>query len=146
MQVDHFDHVVLVVRDLDVTTDFYTRVLGMGSVTFGGGRRALAFGSSKIDLHQVGKEFEPKTHPPMPDSATAQCPSPARDPARGSGPVTSRAAPSRVPSRVGVTVRAQGRMTPPFADPRFMPSDLLVRAGSMTLRWILLGRTALLGR
>jgi len=69
MRVDHFDHIVLVVRDLDVTTDFYTRVLGMDSVTFGDGRRALVFGSSKINLHQAGNEFEPRAHRPTPGSA-----------------------------------------------------------------------------
>jgi catechol 2,3-dioxygenase-like lactoylglutathione lyase family enzyme len=69
MRVDRLDHIVLTVRDLDVTTDFYTRVLGMESVTFGDGRRALAFGSSKINLHQAGKEFEPKAHRPTPGSA-----------------------------------------------------------------------------
>ncbi|MDQ0771703.1 enamine deaminase RidA (YjgF/YER057c/UK114 family) [Streptomyces aurantiacus] len=68
MRADHFDHIVLVVRDLDVTTDFYTRVLGMESVTFGGGRRALVFGSSKINLHQAGREFEPGAHRPTPGS------------------------------------------------------------------------------
>lgn len=69
MRVDHFDHIVLVVRDLDATTDFYTRVLGMRAVTFGGGRRALTFGSSKINLHRAGKEFEPGAHRPTPGSA-----------------------------------------------------------------------------
>lgn len=69
MRVDHIDHIVLVVRDLDATTDFYTRVLGMEAVTFGGGRRALAFGPSKINLHQAGNEFEPKAHRPTPGSA-----------------------------------------------------------------------------
>lgn len=69
MRVDHFDHIVLVVRDLDATTDFYTRVLGMRAVTFGGGRRALAFGSSKINLHRAGKEFEPGARRPTPGAA-----------------------------------------------------------------------------
>ncbi len=33
-------------------------------VTFGEDRKALAFGSQKINLHQQGKEFEPKAHRP----------------------------------------------------------------------------------
>lgn len=69
MQIDQLDHLVLTVRDLDATLDFYTRVLGMVPVTFAGGRRALAFGSQKINLHVQGKEFEPKADHPTPGSA-----------------------------------------------------------------------------
>ncbi|WP_312571620.1 VOC family protein, partial [Stutzerimonas balearica] len=29
MQIDHLDHLVLTVADLEATIDFYTRVLGM---------------------------------------------------------------------------------------------------------------------
>lgn len=54
MRVDRLDHFVLTVADTEATIDFYTRVLGMTAVTFGGGRRALRFGSSKINLHQAG--------------------------------------------------------------------------------------------
>jgi len=32
-------------------------------------RKALAFGEQKINLHQRGKEFEPKAHAPTPGSA-----------------------------------------------------------------------------
>jgi catechol 2,3-dioxygenase-like lactoylglutathione lyase family enzyme len=38
-------------------------------VTFGDGRRALTFGTSKINLHQAGHEFEPKAARPTPGSA-----------------------------------------------------------------------------
>lgn len=69
MHIDHLDHLVLTVADLDVTTDFYTRVLGMQPVTFGEGRKALAFGRQKINLHQAGREFEPKAERPTPGSA-----------------------------------------------------------------------------
>lgn len=69
MRLDQLDHLVLTVRDLDATLDFYTRVLGMDPVTFAGGRRALAFGSQKINLHVQGKEFEPKADHPTPGSA-----------------------------------------------------------------------------
>jgi len=48
---------------------FYTRVLGMVEVTFGDGRRALAFGAQKINLHEIGREYEPKAAVPMPGSA-----------------------------------------------------------------------------
>jgi len=69
MHIDHLDHLVLTVADLDVTVDFYTRVLGMQEVTFGEGRKALSFGVQKINLHQAGKEFEPKAERPTPGSA-----------------------------------------------------------------------------
>ncbi|WP_313515726.1 VOC family protein [Pseudomonas sp.] len=69
MNIDHLDHLVLTVADLDVTVDFYTRVLGMQVVTFGEGRKALSFGVQKINLHQAGKEFEPKAERPTPGSA-----------------------------------------------------------------------------
>ncbi|WP_410786326.1 VOC family protein [Kribbella sp. C-35] len=64
MHVNRLDHLVLTVADVDVTVDFYQRVLGMGAVTFKGGRRALTFGTSKINLHQIGHEFEPKAEHP----------------------------------------------------------------------------------
>ncbi len=69
MQIDHLDHLVLTVADLDATVDFYTRVLGMQAVSFGEGRQALSFGNQKINLHQAGREFEPKAERPTPGSA-----------------------------------------------------------------------------
>ena len=69
MKVDRLDHLVLTVDDLDATVDFYQRVLGMHAVTFKGGRRALTFGNSKINLHQSGHEFEPKAAHPGPGTA-----------------------------------------------------------------------------
>jgi catechol 2,3-dioxygenase-like lactoylglutathione lyase family enzyme len=64
-----FDHIVLTVADIEATCAFYHRVLGMRVVTFAGDRKALAFGSQKINLHQRGKEFEPRAHAPTPGSA-----------------------------------------------------------------------------
>ena len=69
MQIMRLDHLVLTVADIDATCDFYTRVLGMTVVTFGENRRALTFGAQKINLHQQGREFEPKAHRPTPGSA-----------------------------------------------------------------------------
>lgn len=69
MQIDRLDHLVLTVASIDVTVDFYTRVLGTGAVTFGAGRTALTFGTSKISLHEAGREFEPKARRPTPGSA-----------------------------------------------------------------------------
>lgn len=69
MKIDTLDHLVLTVRDLDETIAFYSSVLGMQAVTFAGGRKALAFGAMKINLHQAGKELEPKAQQPTPGSA-----------------------------------------------------------------------------
>lgn len=69
MKINRLDHFVLTVADIDATVDFYTRVLGMAQVTFRGDRKALTFGSSKINLHQAGREFEPKALRPTPGSA-----------------------------------------------------------------------------
>ena len=69
MNIDRLDHLVLTVADLDATLDFYSRVLGMTPVTFAGGRRGLQFGAQKINLHQAGREFEPKAATPLPGSA-----------------------------------------------------------------------------
>ena len=69
MHLDRLDHLVLTVRDLSATVDFYTRVLGMTEVTFGQGRKALQFGNQKINLHEAGREFEPKAKTPVPGSA-----------------------------------------------------------------------------
>lgn len=69
MNIDTIDHIVLTVANIDATCEFYARVLGMKPVTFGAGRRALTFGAQKINLHQRGKEFEPKAQAPTPGSA-----------------------------------------------------------------------------
>ncbi|HEY7902703.1 MAG TPA: VOC family protein [Casimicrobiaceae bacterium] len=69
MKIDHIDHFVLTVRSIEATCEFYARVLGMDVVTFGAGRKALAFGAQKINLHLAGHEFEPKAAHPAPGTA-----------------------------------------------------------------------------
>ena len=59
MRIARLDHFVLTVSDAEATVEFYARVLGMKPVTFGGGRRALAFGDQKINLHELGSEHLP---------------------------------------------------------------------------------------
>jgi catechol 2,3-dioxygenase-like lactoylglutathione lyase family enzyme len=66
IQIDRIDHIVLTVADLEKTISFYENVLGMKVETFGEGRKALSFGRQKFNLHQKGKEFEPKAKTPMP--------------------------------------------------------------------------------
>lgn len=69
MKIDSLDHLVLTVQDIEASCAFYQRVLGMEVVTFGAGRKALAFGVQKINLHPAGREFEPKAERPTPGSA-----------------------------------------------------------------------------
>ena len=64
MNIDRIDHIVLTVRDIEATCAFYSLVLGMDVTTFGAGRKALVFRGQKINLHQAGREFEPKAHAP----------------------------------------------------------------------------------
>ncbi|HXF79292.1 MAG TPA: VOC family protein [Usitatibacter sp.] len=68
MKIDRIDHVVLTAFDVERTIDFYTRVMGMEAITFAGGRRGLSFGRQKINLHQAGREYEPKALKPAPGS------------------------------------------------------------------------------
>jgi catechol 2,3-dioxygenase-like lactoylglutathione lyase family enzyme len=69
MKIDSIDHVVLTVKDISATCDFYSKVLGMEVVTFGQGRKALAFGSQKINLQQFGRESTLIAEKPTPGSA-----------------------------------------------------------------------------
>ncbi|MEP7183305.1 MAG: VOC family protein [Betaproteobacteria bacterium] len=55
MTVRRLDHLVLTCRDVAATIRFYTEVLGMREVTFGAGRKALAFGQQKLNLHASGQ-------------------------------------------------------------------------------------------
>ena len=73
MKVSGLDHLVLTVADIAVTVRFYRDVLGMEPERFvpsdGSERWALKFGAQKINLHQVGREFEPKARVAMAGSA-----------------------------------------------------------------------------
>ncbi|MFS8097370.1 VOC family protein [Lentzea alba] len=69
MRIDRLDHLVLTVADLTKTIGFYAGVLGMEEVTFGDGRKALKFGTGKMNLHEAGHEFEPKARQAVPGSA-----------------------------------------------------------------------------
>jgi catechol 2,3-dioxygenase-like lactoylglutathione lyase family enzyme len=66
MNISRIDHLVLTVQDIPKTCEFYAKVLGMNVVTFGENRQALQFGQQKLNLHQLGHEFEPKAKHPTP--------------------------------------------------------------------------------
>ena len=69
IRIDSLDHLVLTVKDISRTCSFYRQVLGMQEISFGGDRKALKFGNHKINVHEYGKEIEPKAEQPMPGSA-----------------------------------------------------------------------------
>ncbi|MGE5335355.1 MAG: VOC family protein [Nitrososphaerota archaeon] len=73
MEIEALDHIVLTVRDVQATCDFYARVLGLRislhedpTKTFHFAQ--MYFGTQKINLHQAGHEFEPKALLPTPGS------------------------------------------------------------------------------
>lgn len=63
--IDHIDHIVLTTRDLKGCIRFYTELLGMKLEEFRTPtetRLALKFGRQKINVHEWGREFEPRAH------------------------------------------------------------------------------------
>ncbi len=60
INIANLDHFVLTVKDIDKTVDFYVNILGMKKEIFKSSRVALKYGNQKINLHQLGNEFEPK--------------------------------------------------------------------------------------
>lgn len=70
MNVVGLDHLVLTVASIERAVGFYTRVLGMTAEQFGPQQRwALAFGAQKINLHERGREFDPKAAVALPGTA-----------------------------------------------------------------------------
>jgi catechol 2,3-dioxygenase-like lactoylglutathione lyase family enzyme len=68
MNITNIDHIVLTVKNINKTVQFYESVLGMVGESFGEGRVALKFGNQKINLHEHGNEFEPRANKPIPGS------------------------------------------------------------------------------
>lgn len=69
IKIKNLDHLVLTVKDLEETVNFYTKVLGMQEETFKGSRIALKYGNQKINLHEYKNEVEPKAKYVQPGSA-----------------------------------------------------------------------------
>ncbi|KAM6511781.1 hypothetical protein FALCPG4_016775 [Fusarium falciforme] len=73
--VKALDHLVLTCTDVGATANWYAKHLGMKVETFRPpsdptvARTALKFGIQKINLHQKGKEFEPKAKTALPGTA-----------------------------------------------------------------------------
>ena len=47
MKIERLDHLVLTVKDIAITAQFYVTVLGMEKEEFGAGRLALTYGNQK---------------------------------------------------------------------------------------------------
>ncbi len=73
MKLLGLDHLVLTVRDVARSRDWYRQTLGMRPQTFGDGRQALLFGppgaEQKINLHPAEAPFSPHAAHPTPGSA-----------------------------------------------------------------------------
>ena len=65
MKLEKIDHVVITVKDLNKTIDFYTNILGMKLEEFSLSlnnewiRHAVSFGSQKINIHEEKKPIKP---------------------------------------------------------------------------------------
>ena len=65
MKLEKIDHVVITVKNLNKTIDFYTNILGMKLEEFSSSldnnqiRYALSFGSQKINIHEEKKPIKP---------------------------------------------------------------------------------------
>ncbi|MHA2366100.1 MAG: VOC family protein [Candidatus Hodarchaeales archaeon] len=69
MIIKRLDHIVLTVRDIETSFEFYSRTFGVRILSLGDGRRSILFGDQKISLHQEGLMFKPKPAHPTPGSA-----------------------------------------------------------------------------
>ena len=65
MKLEKIDHVVITVKDLNKTVDFYTNILGMKLEKFSSSlknnqiRYAVSFGTQKINIHEEKKPLKP---------------------------------------------------------------------------------------
>ena len=65
MKLEKIDHVVITVKDLNKTINFYTNILGMKLEKFSSSlknnqiRYAVSFGSQKINIHEEKKPLKP---------------------------------------------------------------------------------------
>ena len=70
MKLEKIDHVVITVKDLNKTIDFYTNILGMKLEEFYSSlnndqiRYAVSFGSQKINIHEEKKPLKPNALKP----------------------------------------------------------------------------------
>ena len=68
MKVERINHLVLTVKDIDLTCRFYREVLGMEVEEFTPRKKALRFGNQSLMLHQKGRGFDLEADKPTPGS------------------------------------------------------------------------------
>ncbi len=68
MKVERINHLVLTVKDIDLTCSFYREVLGMEVEEFTPRKKALKFGNQSLMLHQKGRGFDLEADKPTPGS------------------------------------------------------------------------------
>jgi catechol 2,3-dioxygenase-like lactoylglutathione lyase family enzyme len=66
MTIERVNHLVLKVKDIDETCDFYQGILGMEVEIISARKRVLKFGSQKMTIHQKGRGFDLETPAPGP--------------------------------------------------------------------------------
>ena len=65
MKIEKIDHVVITVKDIDKTINFYTKILKMNLEKYSTNtqdklyRYAVSFGSQKINIHEEKQPFKP---------------------------------------------------------------------------------------
>jgi catechol 2,3-dioxygenase-like lactoylglutathione lyase family enzyme len=67
--IDRLDHLVLTVKDIQATREFYVDILGMEMRSFGNKRFALHFGNQKFNLHEANNPIDPNVRHATPGSA-----------------------------------------------------------------------------
>lgn len=74
MDIYGFDHVGLIVKDIDKSIEFYTKIMGFQLYTYGDeNRKGLIFGINKINLTQladIDKISKPRAQNPTPGSSS----------------------------------------------------------------------------
>jgi catechol 2,3-dioxygenase-like lactoylglutathione lyase family enzyme len=66
MNVERINHLVLTVKDIEETCNFYKDILGMEVEEFSARKKALKFGNQTLNLHQKGRQLDPKAYAPTP--------------------------------------------------------------------------------
>lgn len=72
MKLLRIDHLVITVKNVKATVDFYTTVLNMQEITVKRKdieMKAVRFGNQRFHIHEIGKEHEPKALKTTPGAA-----------------------------------------------------------------------------
>ncbi len=66
MTIERVNYLVLKVKDVDETCDFYRDILGMEVELISARKRVLKFGSQRMTIHQKSRGFDLETAAPGP--------------------------------------------------------------------------------